>query len=106
MKFILIILTGCFIYSSAFTQAQPATQKMDFEKYDPVSTLVVPEHPISHSKFPFIDVHNHQWGMPTQDLSLLIRDMDTLNMKVMVNLSGGSGDNLKRGTEHVKSYLP
>ncbi len=106
MKFILTILTGCFIYGSAFSQAQPATQKMDFEKYDPVSTLVVPEHLISHSKFPFIDVHNHQWGMPTQDLSLLIRDMDTLNMKVMVNLSGGSGDNLKRGTEHVKATYP
>jgi hypothetical protein len=33
--------------------------------------------------------------MPDQDLSTLIRDMDALNMKVMVNLSGRTGDQLK-----------
>ena len=49
-----------------------ANQKIDFEKYDPVSTLVVPEHKPLASKFPFIDVHNHQWDMPTKNLSELI----------------------------------
>ncbi len=106
MKFIITFLLGCFMYSSAFSQDQSATQKMDFEKYDPVSTLVVPEHITRHSKFPFIDVHNHQWGMANQDLSLLIRDMDTLNMKIMVNLSGGSGKNLQQSIEHVKATYP
>ncbi len=42
------------------------------------------------AKFPFIDVHNHQWDMPTQNLSELLLKMDTLNMQVMVNLSGRS----------------
>ncbi|MEO6733701.1 MAG: amidohydrolase family protein [Ferruginibacter sp.] len=105
MKNIIIILTG-FIYSSAFSQNQVTTQKMDFEKYDPVSTLVVPEHIVTHSKFPFIDVHNHQDDMATKDLSVLIRDMDNLNMKVMVNLSGGSGDNILRGIKNVKATYP
>src|SRR5262245_53989125 len=63
-----------------------AQSKMDFETYNPTSTLVVPEHKLTHSKFPFIDVHNHQFDMPTADLSNLIRDMDKLNMAVMVNL--------------------
>jgi uncharacterized protein len=31
--------------------------KMDFEKYEPKSTLVVPEHKVTKAKFPFIDVH-------------------------------------------------
>src|SRR4030095_6546318 len=55
------------------------------------------------AKYPFIDVHNHQWNMRSQDLSGLITDMDKLNMKVMVNLSGGSDDGLKKMAENVKA---
>ena len=79
---------------------------MDFEKYDPVSTLVVPEHKLTRAKFPFIDVHNHQWSMGSQDLSGLITDMDKLNMTVMVNLSGGNGNGLKKMTDNIKSNYP
>ncbi len=63
-------------------------QEMSFEEYDPPSTLVVPEHITTRAKFPFIDVHNHQFRMPDQDISELIVEMDKLNMGVMVNLSG------------------
>jgi uncharacterized protein len=65
-------------------------KRMDIESYNPKSTLVVSKHLVPRSKFPFIDVHNHQWEMPTQDLSLLLQQMDSLNMVVMVNLSGRS----------------
>lgn len=106
MKFIVLFFTSCFYYSCTFSQQQSVSQKMDFEKYDPVSTLVVPEHIIGHSKFPFIDVHNHQWDMGNKDLSVLTRDMDSLNMKVMVNLSGGTGENLKRGSDKIKATYP
>jgi hypothetical protein len=63
-------------------------QEMSFEDYDPPSTLVVPEHIVTHAKYPFIDVHNHQFRMPGQDLSEVVAEMDKLNMAVMVNLSG------------------
>ncbi len=63
-------------------------QTMSIEEYVPISTLVVPEHQLTHAKFPFIDVHNHQWRMATQDLDSVVTDMDSLNMAVMVNLSG------------------
>src|SRR5690606_2562085 len=77
------------------------SQQMDFEAYDPPSTLVVPEHLVSRAKYPFIDVHNHQFGMASQDLSGLTSAMDKLNMKVMVNLSGrGRGD-----TDHLRKSL-
>lgn len=81
-----------------------AQQHMDFEKYEPASTLVVPEHKKTQSKYPFIDVHNHQFGMATQDLSILIKDMDKLNMKVMVNLSGQGGETLQRMIGNIKSH--
>ena len=65
-------------------------QRMDFETYDPVSTLVVPQHPLHKAKYPFIDVHNHQWNVPDQNIPGLYAEMDSLNMMVMVNLSGKS----------------
>lgn len=79
---------------------------MDFERYNPKSTLIVPEHKLSSSKYPFIDVHNHQWEMGTGRLKELIADMDKLNMKVMVNLSGGGGSKLKGFTDNVKNTYP
>ncbi|HEY4936130.1 MAG TPA: amidohydrolase family protein, partial [Puia sp.] len=67
-------------------------QQMDMESYNPKSTLVVKEHLIKKAKYPFVDVHNHQWEMPDQDLKALLADMNSLNMVVMVNLSGRSFD--------------
>lgn len=63
-------------------------QTMSIEEYSPISTLVVPQHKVTHAKFPFIDVHSHQWRMDRQDLDSLVAAMDSLNMAVMVNLSG------------------
>ena len=61
---------------------------MDIEEYSPISTLRVSENPIKNSKYPFIDVHSHHWNMAVQDLSGLVEEMDDLNMKFMINLSG------------------
>lgn len=94
---------------SACAQERPLDMKMDFEDYDPPSMLAVPEHKLTRAKFPFIDVHNHQFGMPSQDLSALTKEMDKLNMIVMVNLSGrgrGSTDHLERSLENVKKTSP
>ncbi|MCU0379654.1 MAG: amidohydrolase family protein [Chitinophagaceae bacterium] len=86
--------------------AQAPKPTMDFEKYEPVSTLVVPEHKVVRSKYPFIDVHNHQFAMPTMDLGTLIKEMDKLNMAVMVNLSGQSGDAIRKSTSNIREHYP
>jgi len=77
---------------------------MDFEEYDPPSTLVVPEHIVTEARFPFVDVHSHHWRMAGQDLDLLIRQMDSLNMEVIVNLSGRGGLALKEIMDNVRKY--
>lgn len=81
-------------------------QEMSFEAYQPASTLVVPGQPVQRARYPFVDIHNHQWRMPEQDLSQLIAAMDTLNMAVMVNLSGGSGQHLQGAIANVKAHYP
>lgn len=80
--------------------------RIDFETYDPISTLVVPEHPRTRAALPFVDVHSHQRNMNADRLDELIRAMDTLNMRVMVNLSGGSGQSLKQMVSTVKARYP
>lgn len=82
-----LIVFFCFVTVTAFGQ-RPSQEPLGFEEYDPVSTLKVTEHKLTRAKYPFIDVHNHQWDMPSQDLNALLREMDALNMQVMVNLSG------------------
>ena len=104
MKYFPLLLSIVFLI-----QMNPCAQQknsMDFEKYNPVSTLVVPEHKLSKAKYPFIDVHNHQFSMPTMDLGKLTTDMDKLNMAVMVNLSGQSGDLIKKSVSNIKTNYP
>lgn len=79
---------------------------MDVEEYNPVSTLKVPEHKLTRSKYPFVDVHNHQFTMPVQDLDKLVLEMDSLNMGVMVNLSGFRGKYLEWSLDNVKNSKP
>jgi len=83
-----------------------AQEDLTFEEYNPKSTLVVPGDPVTRAKYPFIDIHSHQFRMADQDLSTLIADMDKMNMGIMINLSGGSGDRLKRSIENVREHYP
>jgi predicted TIM-barrel fold metal-dependent hydrolase len=79
---------------------------MDFEKYNPNTILVVPEHKLTRAKFPFIDVHNHQFDMPDQNLNDLVKYMNNLNMAVMVNLSGQNGEILKKSINNINRTAP
>lgn len=89
-----------------FTISMATAQQMDFETYNPASTLVVPTNEVSKAHFPFIDVHSHHFEMGSQDLSLLIASMDDMNMAIMVNLSGGSGEHLKKAIDNVNNHYP
>ena len=80
-------------------------QELTFEEYNPESTLVVPENPVTRAKFPVVDVHSHH-NMVDKDLSVVVRAMDTLNLAVLVNLSGGSGEKMKDGIANIKKNYP
>lgn len=103
--FSLILLISLFFIASLSGQRrEPLDIKMDWESYDPPSTLVVPENPTPSAKFPFIDIHSHHWRIGEQNVDELIEKMDGLNMKVVVNLSGRGGERLKAQTDNIKKY--
>lgn len=76
------------------TPTQPS-RTLTFEEYNPVSMLKVPGQEITRAKFPFIDVHNHQRRHSPTSLADVVREMDAMNMAIMVNLSGGTGQSLR-----------
>lgn len=102
-----IAVTFCSF--STFGQEKPLDMKMDFEEYDPPSSLVVEENHRYRAKFPFIDIHNHYFNMNSADLTDRIKAMDTLNMAIMVNLSGrgrGSSEHLEAAFKNVEGHYP
>ena len=102
MKIRILIVLVASLLMSCISKAQDIT----FEDYNPKSTLVVPGKIVKRAKFPFIDVHGHQYRMATQDLKPVITAMDTLNLQVMVNLSGRTGEDLVKALENAKTNYP
>lgn len=110
-RLFVLLITLCTVAVAHGQGAErPLDMKMDFESYDPPSSLKVEEHRLKRAKFPFIDIHNHQGNMNTSDFKDLIAKMDALNMGVMVNLSGrgfgGTGDHLEKSIENINNRYP
>ena len=101
----LLVLALCAAPALGQQPPEAAEATMDFELYDPPSTLVVPENPRPAAQYPFVDVHNHQWTMPTDDLDATVAEMDALNMAVMVNLSGRLTFGGRDGQAHLEGCL-
>ncbi len=81
---------------------------LSFEEFEPRNSLVVPAHPVTRAKYPFVDVHSHQRGttMTAEEAAQLVADMDALNMAVMVNLSGGLGEDVAKTVANMKGRHP
>ena len=103
----LLLITLAFLFVSEASAQRPRMEVdsslvMDFEKYKPNTQLVVPSTEIKKAKFPFIDAHSHHRGMGNQDLDKLVREMEELNMGIIVNLSGGGAKRLVAMMDNIK----
>src|SRR5690242_3071501 len=82
------------------------SQTPTIEEYQPKSTLVTKEHKVERAKFPFVDIHSHHWNPTAEEVDRLVKEMDTINLRVMVNLSGGTGEQLKNTVNVMKGRYP
>src|SRR5258708_20287461 len=83
-----------------------AQQTPTIEDYNPKSTLVVPEHKIQHAKYPFIDIHSHHWNPTPEHVDQLVKEMDTINLRVLVNLSAVTDEDLRKTVATMKGRYP
>lgn len=86
--------------------AKKYSQTPTIEEYQPKSTLVTKEHKIERAKYPFIDIHSHHWNPTPEHVEDLIRGMDSINLRVLVNLSGGTGEQLRQTVGTMKGAHP
>src|SRR5260370_33178478 len=97
---IFVALFAAFIVwpRAAMTQQQQTSQKSQqtptIDEYQPKSTLVSKEHKIERAKFPFIDIHSHHWNPAPAEVDRLVKAMETINLGVTGNLTGGPGGQL------------
>jgi len=80
--------------------AEPAPSIVD---YRPRSTVVAPEHLVPKAKYPVVDVHTHVTET-AENMPKMTQEMDALNLRVLVNLSGGSDpEQVKRKVDAIKA---
>ena len=83
---------------------EPEFQVPNIRQYKPKSTLVVPQHPVPRAKFPVIDIHSHQpTPISEAEFETLVKSMDPLNLQVLVNATGASGDRLVRSVAALRA---
>ncbi len=80
----------------------PTTPPPSILDYRPKSTVVAKETPTPKAKFPVIDIHNHI-TINAGNVDEMIKEMDALNLRLLVNLSGGSGEQLQRNVAFIRS---
>ena len=101
LPFAVLLFSGCAWAPAANPQS------LSVEEWEPRSTLVTAEHPVPRAKFPVIDVHSHHRGSTSVErLERIVREMDELNLGVLVNLSGGYGERLRETVGNFSGRYP
>lgn len=92
---------------------QNPAPKLELLEFQPTSMLVVPEHPVARAKFPVIDVHTHMdsvFGEKREvDPAVAFQQLDDIvewnaeiNLKTVINVTGGWGDDLQRNVNDMQ----
>jgi predicted TIM-barrel fold metal-dependent hydrolase len=82
---------------------EPEVPAPNIREYKPRSTLVLPPHPVPPAKFPVIDIHSHQPApISAGQFDTLVSQTDGLNLLLLVNASGASGDTLVRSVAAIR----
>jgi predicted TIM-barrel fold metal-dependent hydrolase len=77
--------------------------------YRPRNTLVREETRVPKAKYPVVDIHSHTGPTP-ETIERLVSELDAMNVRVLVNLSGGNAAAVKqkmdffRSTKHANRF--
>jgi predicted TIM-barrel fold metal-dependent hydrolase len=83
----------------------PASPPPSILDYRPKSTLIVPQHPVQKAKYPAIDFHGHPGGRIStpEGLAAMFKELDALNVGLMLSAENISGERLKTTLATVKA---
>jgi predicted TIM-barrel fold metal-dependent hydrolase len=80
----------------------PVTAPPSIVDYRPRSTLVTKTTLVPKAKFPVADVHTHRTSN-VSGIAERIKEMDALNLRVLVDLSGGNAAEVKQKVDALKA---
>lgn len=96
-------------FAESETQS-PSETPLVLKDFQPKSMLRVPEHKVARAAFPVIDVHTHlSRSDGTRFLATpqeLLQVMDRKNVRMMVNLTGGTGAGLTSSIKQFETAAP
>jgi len=117
-------MAGAFPLPSGVTQlkspAGSGKEKLDLADFQPKSMLHVPETKVPRSRYPLIDIHTHL-SIRAKSVNgvgiegkmdflatpeSLLPVMDRKNIRMMINLTGGSGNGLQEAIERFQTPHP
>ncbi len=96
---------GCDAQQRAQQQRsrEPQLPPPSITEYKPQSTLVVPQHEVPRARFPVVDIHGHPPTLDNREtIEEVVREMDRLNIGVMVQARPSSGERLRSQIEAVR----
>lgn len=85
--------------AQAAQQPDAKRPPLPLAEFEPKSMLHVPVTTIARARFPVVDIHTHvsprrRGQKPRIPPADLVRTMDSVNVRTMVNLTGGTGEDL------------
>lgn len=84
------------------TGREPEIPPPSITEYKPKATLVVPEHQVPRAKFPVVDIHGHPPAFSSPGaVKEVVKLMTPLNIQVMVQTNGGSGEGLRTALDAI-----
>lgn len=106
-----IITSGVRSAARRILRAVPPLPRLD--RYRPVNTLALPQHEVPRAAVPAVDAHNHlgRWltrdgGWMAADRDALLACMDTLNLRLVINLDGRWGKQLEDNLDRYDRWQP
>jgi len=106
--FAALAVLSLLVPSAAEAQRRPTPAPQipppDITEYRPISTLVVPENFVARARFPVVDVHGHPPTLNNPEaIAAVVAAMDELNLGVIVQARGSSGERLRSQIEAVRA---
>ncbi len=105
----LFLATIGFIFLLGFYCAKEESIKdIRLVDFQPKPMLVTKVTDVQKAKYPAIDFHNHLRRIVDSetDISEYVKIMDECNIKAVVNLDGGWGENLDKHLKRLKEPYP
>jgi len=75
-------------------------------EFRPQSELRTPQHPLTRSKFPCINMHTHPSRLSDEELRELAEVMETGNVAFAISLDGPAGPSVREHIHRLEQFVP